>query len=228
MSMDSLYLLSVDIGTTHVKTILYLHGKGIIAKEEEQYDTYYPQLGWVELDQEEIFQATLQVIQRLMKKSPIPPRSVAGIVFTGILQSIIPVDREGRALSRASTWADTRSFLQNEKLKTRLDAEVVKQRTGCTLHPMYFLSRLIWIQDEMPDTFQKTALFISIKEYILFRLFGVYRIDYSIASGTGIWNMHTRDWDADLLAEIDLRPNRFSECIEPTAILPAGLKREIC
>jgi gluconokinase len=226
MNNNSLHLISIDIGTTHTKAILYKHGEGILDQELEQCNTYYPKPGWVEQDPEEIFDAVLKVTQRLVKKSLVQPRLIQALVFTGILQSLIPVDNHGYALSRASTWADTRSIAQNQQLKTRLDSEEVKKRTGCTLHPMYFLSRLAWLNNEMPSIRHRTIRFISIKEYVIYRLFGIYRVDHSIASGTGIWNMQARDWDSDLLAEIGLRTDQFSESIEPTSVLPTGLKRE--
>jgi gluconokinase len=145
-------------------------------------------------------------------------------VFDGAWQSMVPVDRDGEALARASIWADTRSLRQNERLKERLDTEEVRRRTGCCLHPMYFLSRLAWMKEEAPEVFRRADSFVSIKEYVIQHLFGARKVDHSIASGTGAWNMRTLDWDADLLSEVGLTPDRFSECVEPTSMLP-GLTR---
>lgn len=226
MKTDSLYLISIDIGTTHTKAVLYLHGTGIVCQESEGYDTYYPRPGWVEQDPDEILRSVLNVTRRLVQKSHVAPGSIGALVFTGIVQSLIPVAKDGHPLDRASTWADMRSLTQNERLKLRLDSEEVKQRTGCTLHPMYFPSRLAWMKQETPEVFQSAVHFISIKEYIIAHLFGVYQVDYSVASGSGLWNMHTRNWDAALLQEVGLSADRFSECIEPTAYISGGLLPE--
>jgi gluconokinase len=223
---NSVRLLSIDIGTTHTKVMLYSQKEGILGLEMEGYPTYYPHPGWVEQDPDEVFGAVLKAIRQLVDRVQVPPSSISALVFSAILQSLLPVDSNGQALSAASTWADTRSIPQNNRLKVQLDAEEVKQRTGCTLHPMYFLSRLAWIQEETPEIFIRAARFISLKEYVIERLFGVLQIDHSIASGSGIWNMHTCDWDADLLKEIGLGPDRFSECIEGTAFIRGGLKKE--
>jgi gluconokinase len=206
--------------------MLYSQKEGILGLEMEGYPTYYSHPGWVEQDPDEVFGAVLKTIRQLVDRVQVPPSSISALVFSAILQSLLPVDSNGQALSAASTWADTRSIPQNNRLKARLDAEEVKQRTGCTLHPMYFLSRLAWIQEETPEIFIRAARFISLKEYVIERLFGAQQIDHSIASGSGIWNMHTRDWDADLLKEIGLGPDRFSECIEGTAFIRGGLKKE--
>jgi gluconokinase len=220
------HLLSIDIGTTHTKVMLYSHKDGVIGIEMESYPTIYPRPGFVEQDPDQILAAVIKTTRRLMNRVPVSPPSISAIVFSAILQSLLPVDHDGLVLSRASTWADTRSIPQNNRQKAHLDSEEIKQRTGCTLHPMYFLSRLAWIQEETPEIFKRADRFISIKEYVIERLFGVKQIDYSIASGTGIWNMHTRDWDALLLREIDLTPSRFSESIESTSFIRQGLKRE--
>ena len=224
-SKDGARLISVDIGTTSAKAVLYRQEIGIDGLETESCTTSYPRPGYVEQDPEEILAAVGRAIGRLVENTRISPGDIDAVIFDGVWQSMVPVDRSGTATARASLWADTRSIQQNERLKKRLDTEEVKQRTGCSLHPMYFLSRLAWMQEEAPDVFQRADRFVSIKEYVIQRLFGVRKVDISIASGTGLLNMSTRDWDADLLSEVNLTPDRFSECVEPTFVLP-GLRRE--
>jgi gluconokinase len=222
---DGTRLISVDIGTTSAKAVLYRKEFGIDGLETESCSTSYPRPGYVEQDPEEVLAAVGRAIRRLVENSRISPDEIDAIVFDGVWQSMVPVGRDGTALARASIWSDTRSIQQNERLKKRLDTEEVKRRTGCSLHPMYFLSRLAWMQEEAPEVFRRADRFVSIKEYVIQRLFGVRKVDLSIASGTGVLNMSTLDWDADLLSEVDLTPDRFSECVEPTLVLP-GLKRE--
>jgi gluconokinase len=219
-------LLSIDIGTTHTKAMLYSYNKGILGLEMEGYPTFYPQPGFVEQNPDDVFSAVIKTTRCLMERTKLPPSSISTLVFSAILQSLLPVDHLGVAFAPALTWADNRSIPQNELLKTQLDIDEVKQRTGCTLHPMYLLSRLAWFQENMPEIFKQGSRFISIKEYVVERLFGAKKIDYSIASGSGIWNMHTRDWDDVLLRELHLTPNLLSETIECTAFLPGGLKKE--
>ncbi len=224
-SKKGIRLISVDIGTTSTKAVLYRQESGVDGLETEPYDTVYPGPGCVEQDPEEVLAAVGRAIRRLVESSRISPGEIDAIVFDGVWQSMVPVDRDGVALSRASIWADTRSLPQNERLRERLDTEDVKRRTGCSLHPMYFPSRLAWMREEAPEVFKRADRFVSIKEYVIQRLFGARKVDLSIASGTGLLNMSTLDWDAGLLSEVGLGPDRFSECVEPTLVLP-GLRRE--
>lgn len=223
--VKSSLIISVDIGTSGVKAILCEIGGFPIATERVAYATYYPEPGRVEQDPDEILAALLRAIGHLVAVSGRPPSSIAALVFGGIWHSLLPVDAEGRPLCRASIWSDLRSMAQNESLRAALGNQKVKATTGCALHPMYYLSRLMWLKEEEPALFRKAARFVSIKEYILSRLFDTRLVDFSMASGTGIWNLKTMDWDTELLALVGLEKSRFSECVEPTMLLP-GLRRE--
>ncbi len=220
-----LRLISVDIGTTNVKAVLYRQESGIDGQEVESYATSYPRPGYVEQDPEEVLAAVGRVIRRVVESASLRPQETDALVFDGVWQSLVPVDREGKALAPASLWADTRSIPQNDRLKGRIDTEEVRRRTGCPLHPMYFLSRLAWMKEEAPEVYRRADRFVSVKEFVLQRLFGLRKADRSTASGTGAWNMETRDWDHELLSEAGLTSARFSECAEPTTALP-GLRGE--
>ena len=224
-SRNNIRILSVDIGTTSTKAVLFGPEDRIDGLETESYATSYPRPGWSEQDPEEILAAVGRAIRRVVDTARIPPGQIDALVFDGVWQSLVPVDRDGAALGLASIWGDTRSLAQNERLRKRLDTEEVRRRTGCSLHPMYFLSRLAWMRDEAPGIFRRADRFVSIKEFVMQRLFGERLVDRSTASGTGLLNMQTLDWDAELLSEIDVTPDRFSACVEPTLVL-SGLSRE--
>jgi gluconokinase len=223
--VNSSCIISVDIGTSAVKAILCEIGGRPIATERAAYATCYPAPGRVEQDPDAILAALVRAIGRLVAASGRPAGSIAALVFGGIWHSLLPIDADNRPLCRASIWADLRSMAQNETLRASLGSEAVKAATGCALHPMYHLSRLMWLKEEEPAIFRKADRFVSIKEYLLSRLFDTRLVDHSTASGTGLWNLATRDWDPGLLALVGLDKSRFSECVEPTLVLP-GLRRE--
>jgi len=218
-------IISVDIGTSSVKALLCEVGGAAIAEERITYATYYPRPGWVEQDPDEILAALVLAVRNLMAAAGCAPGSIAAVVFGGIWQSLLPIDAQDRPLCRATIWSDLRSTAQNAALRSSLDVEAVKAATGCSLHPMYHLSRLMHLKEEAPELFRRADRFVSIKEYLLTRLFGTRLVDYSLASGTGVWNLQAMDWDAGLLALAGLDRARFSDCVEPTTLLP-GLKRE--
>jgi gluconokinase len=217
------HIISVDIGTSSAKGMLCTVAGTIVAQERAAYPCYFPQPGWVEQDADEVLAGVVKVIGQLVERCDLAASSIEAIVFGGIWNSLLPLDADDRPLCRALTWADHRSTEENALLRARLDNEAVKAATGCSLHPMYFLSRILWFKNHAPDVYARTARFASIKEYILSRLYGTRVVDRSIASGTGVWNMAKGDWDYDLLASVGLSEACFSECVEPTSLV-RGLK----
>ena len=217
------YIISIDIGTSSAKGMLCAVEGMVVAQERASYACYYPKPDWVEQDADEVLAAVVEVVGLLVKRAALATSSVEAIVFGGIWHSLLPLDAEGRPLCRALTWADHRSARENDLLRTRLDNEEVKARTGCALHPMYFLSKILWFKSHAPELYARTARFVSIKEYILAQLYGTCVVDRSIASGTGVWNMERGDWDCELLASAGVAEARFSECVEPTSMV-RGLK----
>jgi gluconokinase len=217
------HIISVDIGTSGAKAMLCDTRGTIAAQERASYACYYPEPDWVEQDGDEVLTAVVAVIGSLVERAGLASSAVEAIVFGGIWQSFLPLDAEGRPLCRALTWADHRSAKENALLRIRLDNEDVRSRTGSALHPMYFLSRLLWFKNQRPDLYARTARFVSIKEYVLSRLYGTRVVDRSIASGTGVWNIAKGDWDYELLASAGVGEARFSDCVEPTSTV-RGLK----
>jgi gluconokinase len=213
------YIIALDIGTTSTKGMIIDLQGNIHDLRSLSYQAYYSDENKVEQDPEDVFHAVIDVVHFLVYKNRINPRSIMALSFGGILHSMIPVDQNCKSLNRALIWADSRSLEESDHLRQNLDIGQVKNRTGCTIHPMYFLPRLLWFKERESSIFKETYKFISIKEYVLYKLFGNFIVDRSIASGTGIWNMSKMDWDIDLLQYIGMSPDKLSRIVETTHIM---------
>ena len=97
-----------------------------------------------------------------------------------------------------------------------MDGRSIYRRTGTPIHPMSPLAKLLWLRHERPDVFGSAARFVGIKEYVFFRLFARWLVDFSIASATGLFNLSALDWDAGALAVAGIDPGRLSEPVPPT------------
>ena len=224
------YIVALDMGTTSTKGLLYETGNAggrgkILGSASSPHTCLFPSSGSSVQDPDEILEAAVSVLSSLVSRYRPDPASVEALVFCGVLHSIVPVDGSGGLLDRAMIWSDRRSEEQTARLALMLDREEARNRTGCALNPLYFLPRLLWYREKRPDIYKKARLFISIKEYVLNRLFSTRLVDRSTASGTGVWNLHTLDWDEDLLKTVGLRKNNFSEVVETTCEV-GGLRRE--
>jgi gluconokinase len=217
------HIIALDIGTTSTKGLLLSMDHGALFDCAREYRTYFTGPGMAEQDPEEVLLAVVEVIKELVQKCP-DPTTVEALAFGGILHSVLPVDRSGNCISRAMIWSDMRALPQCSRLRQELDPEEVHRRTGCPIHPLYLAPRLLWYREEQPVVFDEAARFISIKEYVLHRLFGDYVVDRSIASGTGLMNNQSLNWDSDLLAQTDISPERLSTIVDTDHVL--ALKRE--
>jgi gluconokinase len=214
--------MGVDIGTTGCRAVIYCPDGTSIANQSTEYRLYTPQAAWAEQDANEIVNSVFQVIRSAMSQSGLQADGLSGICFSSVMHSVIPVDKNGKPLHNMPIWADSRSQLYTEKLKREYDAKAIYRKTACPLHPMYPLSKIMWFRHERPEIFARTAKFIGIKEYVCHRLLGKYIVDKSIATATAMYNLHTRDWDEELLMILGISPDRLSEVV-PTTFIARGI-----
>jgi len=215
---ESVYILGTDIGTTTVKTTAYdLSGKAVCTAEFG-YKLLVPKIGMIEQDPDEIFNAVLNSVQKVVKQIK-RKGTIIGISFSGAMHSVIPVDESGNKLMNAMIWADSRSVQISKRLKNSGEGFTLYQRTGTPIHPMLPLCKIVWLRENMNDIFRKTAKFISIKEYILYKLFDLYVVDRSMASGMGFLNLKKMKWDDLALKIAGIREEMLSEIVPEEYIL---------
>ncbi|HZW82913.1 MAG TPA: gluconokinase, partial [Candidatus Deferrimicrobium sp.] len=214
--MNSQSIIGVDIGTTGCRAVVYRKDGESLANFSLEYPLHTPQSGWAQQDPEEIYQGVLKVISQAVAK--VGNDEIAGMCFSAVMHSTIPVDANGNALYPMLTWADTRSQHYTEKLKEEQDTRAIYVKTGCPMHPMYPLAKILWFKYERPEIFANTAKFISIKEYIFYRFFGKYVLERSLASGTGIYNIHTLQWDSEILEILGIGEDKLSQVVSTTHI----------
>lgn len=210
------YVLGVDIGTTSTKSVLFTENGEVVAKHNIGYPLHTPTPSTAEQDPDEIYHAVLNTMKATMKKSNINSDDLLCVSFSSAMHSLIAVDASGKSLSNCITWADNRSEPWTEKIKKEWNGHAIYLRTGTPIHPMSPLSKLVWLKNEKEPLFSQSAKFISIKEYVFFKLFGTYVIDYSIASATGLFNLEKLDWDEEALALAGVTAEHLSEPVPTT------------
>lgn len=219
-------IIGVDIGTTSTKTMAYDEEGNTLAEADQEYPLYSPHSTWKEQDPEEIYQAVLTTLFNVLKTVAKEDRTVAGVGFSAAMHSLIAVDRNGNLLTRAIVWADQRSVAESEALKESGVGHEIYLRTGVPTHPMSPLTKLLWFRKYQEDIYKAAAKWISIKEYIFYRLFHQYVVDYSIASATGLFHLKNLNWDEEALQLTGITKNQLSELV-PTTHIVTGLDSEI-
>jgi gluconokinase len=217
------YILGVDIGTTSTKAMLFTPQGKALTQAAISYGLLSPAPDIQEQDPDEILAAVVNSVRRVIDQSQVNQRAIAGLSFSAAMHSLIAVDRQGNPLTRIITWADRRSAAWAQQIRADRAAPALYHRTGTPIHAMTPLVKLVWLRHEHPGIFEQSAKFISIKEYILHQWFNDYVVDYSIASGTGLFNMTTLDWDREALDMAGISRDRLSTLVPTTHVL-RGIK----
>lgn len=211
-------MIGVDIGTTSTKAVLFHTNGTVITTAHAGYPLYTPSADVAEQDSEDIFDAVISCVRQVMEQSGAEPEQLRLVSFSSAMHSVIPVDNNGQPLMNCLTWADNRSVIWAKKLRNQPASQDLYLRTGTPIHPMSPLCKLIWLREEQPELFKQTAKFISIKEYIWFKLFGQYLVDLSIASCTGLLNLKQQAWDEEALSLAGITAAHLSEIVSTTHI----------
>ncbi len=201
------YIIGIDIGTGSTKAVAVSTTGEVLCTSQVSYPILNPKPGYSEQAPELIWQAFIKCIVRVVNQLHLQPK---GIALSSAMHSVIGVDENGQALMNMITWADNRSAVIAEKIKASSSGEMLYEQTGTPIHPMSPLCKIIWLRENETELFQHIHKFISIKEYIWFKLFGVFEIDHSIASATGLFDIERLHWNENALQRCEISTDKLS------------------
>ena len=214
------YILAIDEGTTGTTSLLIDNEGQIVAKAYQEVHPVYPQPGWVEEDAEELFQKAIAGAHEAVTKAGIDISQVKGIGITNQRETTVVWDcHTGKPVSNAIVWQCRRTAAICEELKQNGYEKIVREKTGLVIDAYFSATKIRWILDHIPDG-QKRAergdlLFGTVDSWLVWNLTGgaVHITDYSNASRTMLFNIHTLQWDKELLLMLNI----------PEALLPKVL-----
>ena len=221
-------ILTIDINTSAVKIHAFDMNGRVICWKKGSYPTFHPQPDYSEQDPEQIFITTLYILKNLLNEHIHPKKyKVKAICFSSSMHSVLPVDKSGNPLGNAIIWADNRGAKEAESLKKLPQNESIYHATGTPIHPMSPLIKITWLKNNDQERFAQTYKFISVKEYVTKQLTGEYVIDHSIASSTGLFDIHKLNWHQESLDFAGISADRLSE---PVSVFNDDLilKKEYC
>jgi gluconokinase len=219
------YILGIDIGTGSTKGVgLSLKGN-VLASAQHHYLINQPQPGYSEQDPDLIWDAFVQCVKDVTSQLGYAPAAVS---FSSAMHSLIAADDKGTHLYPMITWADTRAEKQATELRKSAQGEAIYRQTGTPIHPMTPLSKLLWMKEHDTDLFNKAAKFISIKEYLWYKLFNAFEIDYSLASATGLFDIVKLQWSEEACQLAGITIDKLSKPVDTNytqkSLLPEAQK----
>lgn len=223
--MSQGYMIGTDIGTTSTKSVLFTLDGKVKAMHHVEYPLHSPTPDTAEQNPEEIFAAVTETIREVIRASEADGADIKLVSFSAAMHSLIAVDGSGHPLTPCITWADSRSARWAEIIKREHNGHEIYMRTGTPIHPMSPLCKLLWLRQEQNDIFRQASKFISIKEYVFHKLFREYVVDHSIASATGLFNIHELEWDEGALQVAGITADRLSRLVSTRHVM-TGLDKE--
>lgn len=217
------YIIGTDIGTGSTKAIAMDAKGNIIAHSQIYYSTNELHPGYSEQDPQIIWQAFVDCIKKIISDVKFPPVSIS---LSSAMHGLLVMGKNDQSITPLITWADTRSEKIAERIRQLPEAEELYKATGTPIHSMTPLCKIIWLKENEHEIFETAFKFISIKEYIWFRLFSVYEADYSIASATGLFNIQTFKWNDFSLKLCAIDSTKLSELL-PTDFTRKDLNKEV-
>ena len=192
--MSKKYILAHDTGTGGDKAVLTdLRGR-IIHSAYQEYGRTYPQPGWVEQDPEELWHAVAKTTHDVLIDAGVDPAEVLAIGISAQMFNLLPVDTNGQPLTQMLSWLDTRSVHQADALLTGDTPELLFKHTGNLPTAKDVIPKILWLKEERPELWKRTAKLLDCKEYILFKLTGKIAIDWHGASVYFLFDPHQKIW----------------------------------
>lgn len=218
------YLLAIDQGTTSSRAMIFDAQCRPVSVAQQEFAQHFPQDGWVEHDPEDIWQSVLDVVREALHRAELSAADICAIGITNQRETTLLWDAgTGEAVYPAIVWQDRRTAAFCDQLQAAGHEQLISERTGLLIDPYFSATKLRWLLDEVPDARQRAEQgqlrFGTVDSFLLWRLTGgkVHRTDATNASRTLLFNIHTQQWDPELLALLDIPPGLLPEVLDNTA-----------
>ena len=216
--MKEKYILSIDEGTTSTRAIIFDHNGNEVVSAQKEITQYFPEPGWVEHDANEIWMAVQTTIANAFIQSGIWPGQIAAIGITNQRETTVVWDKEtGEPIYRAVVWQSRQTTELAEKLKKEGYGEKIREKTGLIIDPYFSATKIRWILDHVPGAQEKAEqgklLFGTIDSWLVWKLTDGQKhvTDYTNASRTMLFNIHTLKWDKDILKLLNIPEQMLPE-----------------
>ncbi|HIS26975.1 MAG TPA: xylulokinase [Candidatus Pullilachnospira intestinigallinarum] len=206
------YYIGVDLGTSAVKLLL-MNARGAIEKiVSREYPLYFPKPGWSQQNPEDWWNGTVDGIRELL--SGIDGNLVAGISFGGQMHGLVILDEADQVIRPAILWNDGRTAAQTDYLNQVVGKETLARNTANIAFAGFTAPKLLWVREQEPENFAKIAKIMLPKDYLAYRMTGVFCTDYSDASGMLLLDVKNRCWSEEMLKICGVRKEQMPRLYE--------------
>lgn len=219
-------VLGIDLGTSGVKVLAIAESGLVVAKEEVAYPLLTPQPGWTEQLPSTWANAAITALRSVTTELTSRGLEVAAMGLTGQMHGLVALDASMQVIRPAILWNDQRAQVVIKGLEARIPASEFISRTGNPPISGFQLAKIIWLQEHEPESFSRVRHCLLPKDYLGFVLTGKLNTEPSDASGTNAFNVHSKQWDSELLAAVNLPASFFPDIVDSQAVV-GGLSADV-
>ncbi len=212
MSAD--HLLGIDIGTTATKAVVLDADRGLVAEAEREVSLHSPHPGWAEEDTEEWWANVCEVIRELAAG-----RDLGAVGFSGMVPCVILLDEDGRVLRRSIQQNDARAVEEIPRLRDRLAGARVLERTGSPVTQQSVGPTLMWLATNEPEAWARARTVLGSYDLMAFRLTGARGVESNWALESGLYDLGTGTWAADIVEAVGADPSLLPPIHRPDEVV---------
>lgn len=205
------YIMALDQGTTSSRTIIYDKNSNIISSAQQEFTQHFPHEGWVEHDAMEIWSTQMATAQQALLSANLSYRDIAAIGITNQRETTVVWDKEtGEPICNAIVWQCRRTAAYADRLRADGYEDMIRAKTGLIVDAYFSGTKIRWILDNIPGARERAErgelLFGTIETWLIWKMTGgkAHVTDYSNAARTMLFNIHTLEWDEEILKLLDI------------------------
>ncbi|EWH10203.1 carbohydrate kinase [Catenovulum agarivorans DS-2] len=212
------YILSIDQGTTSSRAIIFDDSGEIVEVAQQEFAQHYPQNGWVEHDPEQIWSTTLTVAQQVIGSAGVP---ISTIGICNQRETTLVWDKTtGETIYNAIVWQDRRTCEFCNEIRTEQNLTLIKEKTGLLIDPYFSATKVRWILENVEGARERAEngdlLFGTVDSYLIWKMTGGQQhvTDATNASRTMLFNIHTQQWDDELLSLFSIPKSMLPDVLD--------------
>ncbi len=204
------YVLGIDVGTTGTKSLLFSEKGSYVGQAYKGYDLITPRVGVSEQRAEDWWNAVVCTVREVVSSAGIEGSDVVGISLSLQGGTLVPVGEDFEPIANARVWNDARCAVQRQEYLDEVgEAHTMYEKTGWSLGNGLLALEIREMRDNAPELFEKTAMFMSVPDYISYKMTGIPAIDISDIGINQTGNVRTGDYDEDLLSFMNITKDRL-------------------
>lgn len=227
------YLIGIDLGTSSTKTVLFNESGGAVASATVEHPMLQPQNGWAEQDPLLWWNACVSTLKSVLAESGIDAADVAGVGISGQMHGLVLLDENGEVLRNSIIWCDGRTAAECAEITETIGAKRLIEITANPALTGFTAGKILWVRKNEPKIYAKARHILLPKDYLRYKLCGVFATEVSDASGMNLLDVPKRQWSQEVLDKLDI-PREFmadmyesceiTGCITEQAASLTGLK----